>query len=143
MPGHVLSGHQRRHQLGEFDEIEDPPEIVGERGQAELGTDLLQATHQKRTLVHPLLDRAERVFDRLATAVEDIRTLRKSGLHPIQYRFVLKTRNGAKPAARAARTDGAVVARQFVDVVDLVQPTQKRRRSEEHTSELQSPMYLV
>ena len=106
-----LSGRQRGHQLGEPDEIEDPPEIVGERGQAEFGADLLQATHQKRTLVHPLLDRAERVLDRLAAAVEDIRALRQSGLHPVQYRFVLETRYRAKPPAGALRTDRAIIAR--------------------------------
>src|ERR1022692_1999272 len=79
-----------------------PSRLVGHRGQAELGTDLLQATHQKRPLVHPLLDRAERVFDRLAAAVEDIGALRQSGLHPVQYRFVLETRYRAKLAPRAA-----------------------------------------
>src|SRR4051812_46320547 len=96
------SGRQGGHQLGEPEEIEHPPEIVGERCQAEFSTDLLHATHQKRTLVHPLLDRAERVFDRLATSVEDIRALCQSSLHPVQYCFVFKARYRAKPAARAS-----------------------------------------
>src|SRR4051794_31512675 len=43
--GMSLSGRQGGHQRGEPDEIEPPPEIVGERGQAEFGTNLLQATH--------------------------------------------------------------------------------------------------
>src|SRR5262249_61822970 len=34
-------------------------------GQAELGANLLQPSHQKRALVHPLLDRAKRVLDGL------------------------------------------------------------------------------
>ena len=93
-----LSGRHRGHQLGEPNDVEDPPEIIDECGQAEFGADLLQATRQKRTLVHPLLDRAERVFDRLTAAVKDIGALRQSGLHPVQYRFVLKTRYRAKPA---------------------------------------------
>jgi hypothetical protein len=67
------------------------------------------------------------VFDRLATPVEDSGALRQPGLHPVQDRFVLEARYRAKLAARASRTDRAIVARQFVDVVDLLQPTQKRR----------------
>jgi len=109
--GMRLLGRHRGHQLGEPDDIEDPPEIVGERSQAELGADLLQATHQKRTLVHPLFNRAERMFDRLASAVEDIRAFRQSGLHPVQYRFVLETRYRAKLApvhrARIAQSSHA------------------------------------
>src|SRR3954452_748430 len=125
--GMSLSGRQGSHQLVEPDEIEHPPEIVGERGQAEFGTNLLQSTHQKRALVHPLLDRAERVFDRLATSVENIRALRQSRLHPVQYCFVLKARHRAKPAARASWADRAIVAGHFVGVVDLLQPAQKRK----------------
>jgi len=58
-----LSGRHCGHQLGEPDNIENAPEIIGRRGQAGFGTDLLQAAHPKRPLVHSLLDRAERVFD--------------------------------------------------------------------------------
>lgn len=36
------------------DNVEHPPEIVGERRQAELAAKLFQATHQERALVHPL-----------------------------------------------------------------------------------------
>jgi hypothetical protein len=63
-----LSCRQGGHQLRERDEIEGSPEIIGERGQAKLGANLLQATHQKCALIHPLFDRAKRVFDRLALA---------------------------------------------------------------------------
>ena len=52
---HSLSDRHCSHQFSEPDEIEHPSEIVGERGQAELGSDLLQAARQKRTLVHPSL----------------------------------------------------------------------------------------
>src|SRR5260221_10089040 len=102
MLGHGLSGRQCSHQLGEPDDIEDPPEIVGERGQAEFSANLLQTPHQKRPLVHPLLDRAKWMLDRLATSVEDVRALRQSGLHPVQYRFVLETRYRAKLPTRAS-----------------------------------------
>ena len=63
-----VSGRYCGHQLGEPDNIEDAPEIIGKRGQAESGTDLLEAAHPKRPLVHSLLDRAERVFDCLVDA---------------------------------------------------------------------------
>jgi hypothetical protein len=80
-------------------------------------------------LVHPLLDRAKWVFDRLATPVEDTGALREPRLHPVQDRFVLQARDRAKPAIGALRTDFAIVARQLVGVVDLLQPAQKRRRA--------------
>jgi hypothetical protein len=79
-----LLGRERGNQLWKLHDIEDAPEIVGERGQAELAANLLQPSHQKRTLVHPLLDRAERVFDRLAALIEDVGALRYAGLHSVQ-----------------------------------------------------------
>src|ERR1700730_16816357 len=88
-------GRERSNQFWETHDIEDAPEIVGERGQAELGANLLQPSHQKRTLVHPLLDRAKRVFDRLTALVEDVGALHYAGLHSIQYRLVLETGHGA------------------------------------------------
>ena len=95
------SGRHGGHQLGEPNNIQHPPQIIGERGQAELTADLFQATHQKRALVHPLLDAAEWMFDRLATPVEDTGALGQAFLHPIQHRFVLQTRDRAKLAAGA------------------------------------------
>ena len=84
-------GRERGNQLWELDDIENAPEIVGERGQAELGANLLQPSRQKCTLVHPLLNRAKRVFDRLAALVEDVWPLRDAGLHSIQDGLVLET----------------------------------------------------
>lgn len=99
-----LSGRHRGYQLGETDDVENTPEIVGECGQAELGTDPLQATHQKRTLVHPLLDCAEWVFDHLAAAVEDVGALRQPDLHPVQHRFVLQAgHRGKRPFVQRER----------------------------------------
>src|ERR1700749_1713147 len=121
------SGRQSGHQLSEPDKIEHPTQIVGERRQAEFGPHLLQATGQKRTLIHPLLDRPERVLDGLTTAVENTGALRQPGVHPVQHSFVLKPRYGAKLAAGGPRADLAIVASEFVAVVDLLQSTQKRR----------------
>jgi hypothetical protein len=119
---------ERGNQLWELDNIEDAPEIVGERGQAELGANLLQPSHQKRTLVHPLLDRAKRVFDRLAALVEDVGALCYAGLHSIQHGLVLETGYGAELIAGALRSDRAVSAGLAVAVIDLLQAAHQRRR---------------
>src|SRR5580693_2199464 len=93
-----------------------------------VAANLLQPAHQKRTLVHPLLDRAERVFDRLAAFVEDVGALRYAGLHSVQYSLVLETGHGAELIARTLRTDRAVSAGLAVAIVDLLQATQQRSR---------------
>jgi hypothetical protein len=80
----------RGSQLWEPHDVENAPEIVGEGGQAELDANLLQPSHQKRTLVHPLLDRAKRVFHSLAALVEDVGALRYAGLHSVQYSLILE-----------------------------------------------------
>src|SRR6202008_5181018 len=80
------------------------------------------------TLVHPLLERAKWVLDRLAALVEDVRTLRDAGLHSVQYGLVLETGHGAELIARALRADRAVAAGLAVAVIDLLQATHKRRR---------------
>jgi hypothetical protein len=46
--------------------VERAAQIVGERGQAELGAHVGEAARQKGALVHPLLDAAEGVLDDLA-----------------------------------------------------------------------------
>jgi hypothetical protein len=56
----AFSDPERGHQVWEPENVEDAPQIVGKRGQAELGANLLQPPHQKRTLMHPLLDSAKR-----------------------------------------------------------------------------------
>src|SRR5207248_7765334 len=119
---------ERGNQLWQLHDIEDAPEIVDERGQAELAANLLQPSHQKRTLVHPLLDRAERVFDRLAALVEDVGALRYAGLHSVQYGLVLETGHGAELIARALRADRAVAAGLAVAVIDLLQAAHEGRR---------------
>src|SRR5580692_1121119 len=123
-----LLGRERGDQLWQLHDIEDTPEIVGECGQAELAANLLQPAHQKRTLVHPLLDRAERVFDGLAALIEDVGAPGYAGLHSVQYRLVLETGHGAESIARALRADRAVSAGLAVAVIDLLQATHKRRR---------------
>ena len=121
-----LLGRERGNQLWEFHDIEDAPEIVGECGQAELAANLLQPPHQKRALVHPLFDRAKRVFDRLAALIEDVGTLRYAGLHSVQYGLVLETRHAAELIARAPRADRAVSAGLDVAVFDLLQAARIR-----------------
>ena len=50
MLGWGLLGGERGDQLWQFDNIEDTPEIVSERGQAVAVIDLLQAAHQRRRI---------------------------------------------------------------------------------------------
>src|SRR5580700_3924825 len=119
-------GRERGNQSWETHDIEDAPEIVGERGQAELGANLLQPSHQKRTLVHPLLDRAKRVFDRLAASVEDVGALVYAGLHSVQYGLILETGHGAELIAGTLRPDRAVSAGLAVAVIDLLQAAHQR-----------------
>src|SRR5271169_3247320 len=116
------------NQVWERHDIENAPQIVGQRGQAKLGANLLQPSHQKRTLVHPLLDRAKRVLDGLAASVEDVGALYDAGLHAVQYGLILEEGHGAELIAGALRTDRAVSAGRAVAVIDLLQATQKRRR---------------
>src|ERR1700756_5640440 len=123
-----LLGWECGDQLWQLHDIEDAPEIVGERGQAELAAHLLQPAHQKRALVDPLCDRAKRVFDGLAAFVEDVGALRYAGLHSVQYSLVLETRHAAELTARALRPDRAVPAGLAVAVIDLFQAAQQRRR---------------
>ena len=63
-------GERGRHCLDAHD-VERTAQIVDERRQTEFGAHLFEAARQERALVHPLFDRAERVFDRLAAAVEN------------------------------------------------------------------------
>src|SRR5260370_810002 len=68
-----LSCGDGRHHLVHAENVERSPQIVDERRQAEFSAHFFQAAHQERALIHPLLDAAERMFDRLATAVENFR----------------------------------------------------------------------
>ena len=98
-----LSCGDGRHHLVHAENVEHAPQIVGERGQAEFGAHFFQAAHQERALIHPLLDAAERVFDRLATAVENFRPRLQAGRHAVERVLVLETRDGAIAGVRAAR----------------------------------------
>jgi hypothetical protein len=47
-------------------------QIVDERGQAKLGSDIFEAAHEERALIHPFLDAAERMLNDLAATVENL-----------------------------------------------------------------------
>ena len=78
------------HQFGEPDEIEHPPQIIGERRQAEFSANVCQTTHQECALVHPLFDRAKRMLHGLAPLFEYTGSPRQPGVHPVQHSFVLQ-----------------------------------------------------
>src|SRR5690349_9105710 len=73
------------------DDVDRAPKVVGERGQAELRPHILEPLHQEGTLAHPLLDGAERVFDRLTAAVNDVWPVFQASSHPVQHGLVLQT----------------------------------------------------
>jgi hypothetical protein len=50
-----FSTPRRHHQVREADDVEHPPENIGQRCRAKLTANLLQTTHQERTLVHPIV----------------------------------------------------------------------------------------
>ena len=114
-----LSGGNGGDHPFDSDDVERPAQIVDERGQAELSAHLFEAAHQERALVHPLFDRAERVFDRLAATVENSRPRLQASGHAVQRVFVFETRNGAIAGVRAARPQRTISARLLVGVVDL------------------------
>src|SRR5580700_2889881 len=93
-----------------------------------VAANLLQPAHQKRALVHPLLDRAKRGFDRLAALVEDVGAPGYAGLHSVQYGLVLETRHAAELIAGTLRADRAVSAGLAIAVIDLLQAAHQRRR---------------
>src|ERR1035437_6376118 len=116
----ALSRPDSRHQGLDAEDVERSPQIVDERRQAELGPDVVESLHQKCALVHPLLDRAEGMFDGLAAPVEDFRPRPQAGGHAVEHRLVLQTRD-LTIAVGAARPDRTTQACRPVGVVDLLQ----------------------
>jgi hypothetical protein len=90
------SGLYRFYQGRDAQDIDGSPEIIGERGQAELGADFLQALNQEGTLVHPLLDRPERMLDGFASHVEDAGSGSKPLCHAIEHCLTLPPRDVPK-----------------------------------------------
>src|ERR1700726_3089464 len=81
------------HHRLDAEDVERPPQIIDERGQTELGADIVEALRQKGALVHPLLDRAEGMLDHLAPPVEDFRSRFQSRRHAVEHRLVFHTRD--------------------------------------------------
>src|ERR1700682_3855925 len=84
-----------RHHRLDAEDVERPPQIIDERGQTELGADIVEALHKKGALVHPLLDRAEGMLDHLAPPVENFRSRFQSRRHAVEHRLFLQTRDPA------------------------------------------------
>ena len=60
--------HARLPAMPRAKDVEHSSQIVDKRRWAELGKDVFEPAHKEGTLVHPLLDRAERMFDVLASS---------------------------------------------------------------------------
>jgi hypothetical protein len=118
-----LSPPDGRHHGIDAEDVDGPPEIVGERSQAELGPDIVEAPHQESALIHPLLDAAEGVLDGLTAPREDVRPGLQAARHPVQHGLVPQPRDPATVggAPRSERTDGA---RRRIAVIDLFQIAQ-------------------
>ncbi len=111
---HPNGGNQARN----ADKGDGSFDIVGERRQAELPSHVFQPAHQERALIHPLLDRSERVLDAFAPLVQNVGPGGKTHCHAVKHRLILKTRH-ATEAFGAAFAKAARLASVAVDVVDL------------------------
>jgi hypothetical protein len=88
----ALSEKRGRYGL-DAEDVERAAQIIGERGQAELGAHVGEAAHQEGALIHPLLDAAERVLDDLAAAVENRRPRFEALGHAIENVLVFEAEN--------------------------------------------------
>jgi hypothetical protein len=73
--------------------VERSAQVVGERGQAELSADIVEAAHQERTLIHPLFDAAEGALDDLAATVENLGPPFETFGHAIERVLVFEARD--------------------------------------------------
>ena len=88
--GSAFSGLHGPEDGGDAEDVDGSPEIIGERGLAELGIHAVEPPHQERALVHPLLDRAEGVLDRFAAPVENVGAGGKPFGHAVEHRLAFK-----------------------------------------------------
>jgi hypothetical protein len=84
------SSRPGRHQERlDADDVHHAREVVGEHVQRHLGRHLRQRLHQKARRPHTHLQRAERMFDRLAASTHRIRIFVQARLHGIDNVLVL------------------------------------------------------
>ena len=124
-------GYRGRHGL-DAEDVERAAQIIGERGQAELGAHVGEAAHQEGALIHPLLDAAERVLDDLAAAVENRRPRFEALGHAIENVLVFEAENGAG-VVRASRAQLASAAGFRVAVIgpfEIAHPAAADRRQQ-------------
>ena len=80
-------------------------EIVGQRRQAEFGSYLLQPAQEKGTLVHPLLDAAERMLGDFAPLLQNRGSGRQPCLHAVEHRPIGPAANPPIGIGRALRLE--------------------------------------
>ena len=78
------------HQLFRAEDVERPSHVVGERRQAEFGADLVETARQERASIHPLLDRAEGMFDDFPASREYVRALTQARCHAVESILVFE-----------------------------------------------------
>jgi hypothetical protein len=91
----VRSGLHCPDQPSDADQVYRPPEIIGER--------------QEGTLVHLLLDRTERVLDRLAANIKDPGPGGEAYCHAVKHGLAFPPRDAAEVSAGALRLESATV----------------------------------
>src|SRR5580698_4888250 len=125
----ALSHDGGGHRL-DAEDVEGAAQIVGERGQAELGAHVGEAAHQEGALIHPLLDAAEGMLNDLATTVENLGPRFEALGHAVERGLVFEAGNGAH-VVRASRAHRAVTTGSSIAVIDfgeIAQPAVADRR---------------
>ncbi len=92
------------HHDVDAEDVDGAPQIIGDRGEAERGADIVEAPHQEGARVHPLLERPEGMFDGITAPCESVQ---QSG-HSVQHCLIVQTRDPAAGSpSRPDRTDRA------------------------------------
>ena len=108
--------------LRHADDRDGPPEIIGKRGQAEFAAHLIKPSHQESPLVHPLLDRPKRMFDRLASNIEDLWPGSEALSHAIEHCLAFPSRDAAEVSACALGLERAPATYAGVEYCTIVWP---------------------
>src|SRR3978361_767419 len=95
------SGACRSHQGGDPEDGDGSPEVIGKRGQAKFAADLFKPLHQESALVHPLLDRAERMLDGFAPQIENAGAVGEAPRYAIEPRFAFPSFDAPRAAVGA------------------------------------------
>ena len=92
-------------------------DVAGQSGQAELTPNVLEPAHQKPTVAHPVLDRAEGVLDGLPAAVQHSGPAGEARCPAVQHRLIHVPSNAPVAVTRALHLQSAAPASPAIGVV--------------------------